>query len=411
MAQNTATTTSPYSQYGLGSLNKGLLPQTKAMGGISTAINRISGYNTINVLNPASYSAINLTSIDIGVLGTFNTLQQGNVTGQRNGNVRLSHFNFAAPVSKRSALSFGLVPYSELGYNYRNSGTVDTNSINYIYSGDGGLSKAYAGYGFGIGRHLSFGANVSYIFGNLRKFRSAEIPNLFGSINTRSERSNSVGGINFDYGTQVSFDLSETKHLTFGYSGSANSSLNSKVTNVVTQYRVFDEDEGSAIDTLSNQNIANGKIKLPLMHHVGISYQKDGKFLIGADYSLGSWSKAVIPGETSVLQDSQSFNIGGQFTPNNNSLRSYLALVDYRLGARYEKTNMRISNTDIKEYALTFGLGLPLPRNGGAFYKVNLAGEYGQRGTLSNNLIKENFFTVHIGFTLNDTWFNRYKFD
>ena len=147
------------------------------------------------------------------------------------------------------------------------------------------------------------------------------------------------------------------------------------------------------------------------MHRIGISYQKDGKFLIGADYSLGTWSKAVIPGETSVLQNSQSFNIGGQFTPNNNSLRSYLALVDYRLGARYEKTNIRINNTDIKEYALTFGLGLPLPRNGGAFYKVNIAGEYGQRGTLNNNLIKENFFTVHIGFTLNDTWFNRYKFD
>ena len=382
------------------------------MGGISTAINRISGYNTVNILNPASYSFINLTTIDVGVYGNVSTLKQGNVTGQSNGNFRLSHFNFAAPVSKHSALSFGLVPYSELGYNYRNSGTIDTNTVNYIYSGDGGLSKAYAGYGFGIGRHISFGGNVSYIFGNLRKFRSTEIPDLSGAINTRTERSNSVGGVSFDYGTQVNFDFSETKHLVFGYSGSAGNSLNSKVTNVVSQYLfTSDGSESSAIDTVSNQVITNGKIKLPLMHHIGVSFQKDGKFLIGADYSMGNWSKAVIPGETSVLQNSQSFNIGGQITPNNNSLHSYLALVDYRLGARYEKTNIRVSNTDIKEYALSFGLGLPLPRNGGAFYKINLAGEYGQRGTLNNNLIKENFITIHVGFTLNDTWFNRYKFD
>jgi hypothetical protein len=411
-AQTTANTSSPYSQYGIGTPNEGLLPQTRAMGGISTAINRISGYNTINIQNPASYSFINLTSIDIGALGTFNTLKQGNVAGQRNGNFRLSHFNFAAPVSKRSALSFGLVPYTDLGYNYRNSGTVDTNAINYIYSGDGGLSKAYAGYGFGIGRHLSFGANVSYIFGNLRKFRSAEIPQLFSAINTRSERSNSVGGINFDYGTQLSFDLSETRHLTFGYSGSSNSSLNSEITNVVSQYLTnSDGSETGAIDTSSRQVISNGKIKLPLMHHVGISYQKDGKFLIGADYSRGNWSALTIGGVNQGLQNSQSFSLGGQITPNNNSIHSYLALVDYRLGVRYDKTYININNTDIKQYVLSFGMGLPLPRNGGAFYKVNLTGEYGQRGTLSNNLIKENFFTIHLGFTLNDTWFTRYKFD
>ncbi|MFD1256987.1 hypothetical protein ACFQ3S_09285 [Mucilaginibacter terrae] len=415
MAQATATTSSPYSQYGLGTLNDGLLPQTRAMGGIATAINRLSGYNTINIQNPASYSYINLTSIDIGLYGNISTLKQGSLTGQSNGNFRLSHFNFAAPVSKRSALSFGLVPYSELGYNYSNSGTIDTNTVNYIYNGDGGLSKAYAGYGFGIGKHLSFGGNISYIFGNLRKFRSTELPNLFGAINTRSERSNSVGGINFDYGTQVNFDLSETKHLIFGYSGSANTSLKSEIRNVVSQYLVnidgLESTETPAIDTLSNQILSNGKIKLPLIHHFGVSFQKDGKFLIGADYSLGNWSALTIGGVNEGLQNSQSLNIGGQYTPNNNSLRSYLALIDYRLGVRLEKTNIRVSNTDIKQQAISFGLGLPLPRNGGAFYKVNLAGEYGQRGTLSNSLIRENFFTIHIGFTLNDTWFNKYKFD
>jgi hypothetical protein len=420
LAQSTATSSSPYSQFGLGTLNQGYLPQTRAMGGISTAINRIGGFNTINIANPASYSAIGLTSIDVGALVNISTLSQNNVTSQTNGNFRLSHFNFAAPVTRRSAVSFGLVPYTELGYNYRqgtnNFGTgnaADTNAVNYIYSGDGGLSKAYAGYGFSIGRIISFGGNVSYIFGNLRKFRSAEIPNLAGTaLNTRSERSNSVGGVNFDYGTQVNIDFSETRHLVFGYSGSSGRSVNSRITNVVSQYRTNElGDESNAIDTLSNQVIADGKIKLPLMHSVGVSFQKDGKYLIGADYSRGNWSSLTIGGVNQGLQNSQSFSVGGQFTPNNNALKNYLALIDYRLGFRYDKTNIRISNTDIKQYALTFGLGLPLQRNGGAFYRINIAGELARRGTLQNNLIKENLVNIHIGFTLNDTWFQRYRFD
>ncbi len=419
MAQSTANNSSPYSQFGLGTPNSFLLPQTSAMGGIATAINKINGFNTVNVVNPASYSFINYTTIDIGAYGEVSKLKQLNVSGgQSNGNFRLNHFNFAAPVSRRSALSFGLVPYTTLGYNYKqtaaNFGTglpSDTSAVNYIYSGDGGLSKAYFGYGFGIGRHISFGGNASYIFGNLRKFRSTEIPSLYGVINSRSERSNSISGFNFDFGTQVNFDLDETRHVVFGYSGSTASSLRSKVTNVVSQYFNTDGAEGSALDTISNQVINDGKIKLPLIHHFGVSFQQDSKFLIGADYSMGKWSQLTIPGESVSLQDSKSLSVGGQYTPNANALHSYLALIDYRLGFHTDQTYIRLSNTDIKQYGVTFGLGLPLARNGSAFHKINFSAEYGQRGTYTNNLIKENYFNFRLGFTLNDVWFQKYRFD
>src|ERR1700749_2014459 len=173
-AQSTATTSSPYSRYGIGDFDPSILPQNRAMGGISTAINKISNFNTINVQNPASYGAINYTTFDIGIYSNIVGLSQTGQTSVTNSNFRLSHVNFAVPVTHRSALSFGLMPYTEVGYNYKqtrpNFGTgapSDTNAVNYIYSGDGGLSKAYLGYGFGIGKHLLIGANVSYIFGNL----------------------------------------------------------------------------------------------------------------------------------------------------------------------------------------------------------------------------------------------------
>ena len=85
-AQSTAsssTTGSPYSRFGIGDINPLLLPQNTAMGGISTAINRINGYYNINPLNPASYAFVNFTTIDAGFYGSFTSLAQQPV-GQSN---------------------------------------------------------------------------------------------------------------------------------------------------------------------------------------------------------------------------------------------------------------------------------------------------------------------------------------
>ncbi|MGN8071354.1 hypothetical protein [Mucilaginibacter sp. 22184] len=425
-AQSTATTSSPYSRYGIGDIDPQLMPQNIGMGGIGVATNRISMFNNINIVNPASYGAINLTTIDIGIYSNFLTLSQTGSASQKNSNFRLSHVAFAIPVTKRSALSFGLVPYSERGYNYKTTvkgnGAIaaDTNLTNYTYSGDGGLSKAYLGYGFGIGKHLLIGANVSYIFGTLKDISTTEINTnvngtivpLPGTINSKIESSNSIAGLNYDYGVQYSVDFSDSKHLIFGYSGSLNSKLNSTSSFIVSQY--FNDASGNEdipLDSVINKQSSKTKIKLPLTNRFGISFQSDGKFLVGADYTMSKWSQLSIGGVNQGLQDSRTFNIGGQYTPNIATIRNYLASVDYRLGAIYDETYMVVNNTRIKRYALTAGIGMPLRPNNGSFYKINLSAEVGRRGSLVNGLVRENYVNIHLGFTLNDKWFQKYKFD
>ncbi len=420
-SQSTATTSSPYSRFGIGDISDQLLPQNIAMGGIATATNTIGGYNTINVINPASYSKIGFTTIDVGVYSNIITLGKNGFPDEKNSNFRLSHVEFAFPVTKHSALSFGLLPYSEVGYSYKvvksNLGTssaIDTNAVNNIYSGDGGLSKAYLGYGFGIGRHLLIGANVSYIFGSLKQQQSTEIPTLYGVLNSRIEQNNHIGGLNYDYGAQYSIDLSDTKHIILGYSASANSQLNSKNTFIVSQYyRDSNGNEGVPTDSLVNSQSPNAKLKLPQINHFGIVFQNEGKFLVGADYTMGKWSDLSIAGTNAGLQDSKLFNIGGQITPNVNALSNFFALIDYRIGALYETTYLNVNGVSIKRYAATFGLGIPLPhdRASSAFYKINFSAEVGQRGVLTQGLIKENYVNFHLGFTLNDRWFQRYKFE
>jgi len=419
-AQSTATSSSPYSRYGIGDIDPQLMGQNIGMGGIAVATNKIGFFNNINVINPASYGAVNLTTIDIGLYANFLTLNQTGASSQKNSNFRLNHIAFAIPTSKRSALSFGLLPYSERGYNYKrtvnklgNSGSpADTNVTNYSYSGDGSLSKAYFGYGFGIGKHLLLGANVSYIFGNIKDIATTEIPGLAGAINSKIESSNAIGGINYDYGLQYSVDFSETKHLVFGYSASAGTKLHTQNSFVVSQY--FNDANGNqdiAADSVVSTTGPKSKLKLPQINRFGISFQNDGKFLVGADYSMGKWSDLSIAGVNQGLQDSKTFNIGGSYTPNISTIRNYLATVDYRLGALYDETYMHINGRTIKRYAGTIGLGLPLRSNNGSYYKINIAAEIGQRGSLVNGLVKENYVNIHLGFTLNDKWFTKYKFD
>jgi hypothetical protein len=429
-AQSTATTSSPYSKFGIGDITPQWLPQNIAMGGISTATNVIGQYNSINILNPASYGKITYTVIDAGFSSSIQTLSSSGLPSERDANMRYSHLALAFPVSKGSALSFGLLPYSEMGYKYKQtfsklggtSSPVDTNAVNYVYSGDGGLSKAYLGYGFSIGKHLTVGANASYIFGNLKQIQSTEIPNLstLGFLNSSIEQDNHVGGFNFDYGAQYTIDFSNTRHLILGYSASVGNKVNEYNSFIVSQYYYDAQGQQNvAADSLVNTKTPNAKLQLPRINHFGIVYQKDGifqngsNFLVGVDYTASNWSNLAIDGVNANLQNSKMFNIGGQITPNPASLSSFWALIDYRLGFIYEDTYLKVNGVDIKNYAATFGFGIPLPhdRASSAFYKVNFAAEIGQRGTIANGLVKENYVNLHLGFTLNDRWFQRYKFD
>jgi hypothetical protein len=415
------TSQSPYSKYGLGNVKGMLLPQFRAMGGISTGVYKPNGYSNINMQNPATYSGISMATVDIGVSTEFKQLKQGSLTeGSFNGT--LSHMALAFPIkATRTGISFGLLPFTDVGYKYggttgyqsNGTGGLDSNSFAKRYSGEGGLNKAYFGLGQQFGDYFRIGANVEYVFGNLVGTESIE-PQSYAAYNSRQQIKNSIGGLGFSYGAQFEIPLSSKSRITLGYSGSSSSSINSKVTSVLTRYQ-FDsqgqEDPSRLTDTISMIQGASTKLKLPLMHNFGFSIQRDNKWLVGADFRTGKWSKLSIDGVNNGLQDSWGFSAGGQITPDINSIGSYFNLIDYRAGFIYDKTYMQINNQDIKQMAVTFGLGLPLARVRYAVYKVNLTTELGRRGTMNNGLVQENYINIHLGFTLNDTWFQRFKFN
>jgi len=411
-ASSQTTTSSVYSQFGIGSLNGSLLPQNRAMGGISSGLRKPGSYNNINLANPASYSSIRMTTFDAGISSEYMSRSRGGVS-ETDFTGSLSHLLFAVPVSKKSAMSFGLIPYSSLGYQSRQSSMLDTTAIDYVYGGDGGLSKFYLGYGLQIGKHLSIGFNAGYIFGKLEETRSAEFPNDFSAYNTRIQDNSSIGGFNFDYGLQYFTNLSPKVKLTLGYTGSSGPNLDLERSTVASRYLKSSEGEDVASDTTYLNERGKSTIKLPMMHTGGFVIEKTNNWLFGADFKYGKWEDYREAGINPGLNNSYGIAIGTQITPDINSVGSYLKVVDYRLGFRYDKTYMNLNNTDIKDMAITLGFGFPLQASPTrtTFYKVNFAAELGQRGPNSASLVREKYVNFSIGFTLNDQWFRRYKFD
>jgi long-subunit fatty acid transport protein len=413
IANAQVTTQSPYSKFGVGNIKGSNLPQFRAMGGISTGVYRTNFFNNINIQNPASYAGISLTTLDIGLTGSFAQLENSTQT-EKSFNSTLSHVAFAFPlVTNKMGLSFGILPFSELGYNFSNRVSIATKAVDYKYTGEGGLTKAYLGLGRQFGDHFRIGANAEYLFGNLLESRSTEYVLEPGAINSKMQAKNSVSGVAFSYGLQYDFRIASKTTLVIGYSGSSSSKVNSKKSQVVTQYFNDSEgNEGEAIDTLLFVENSPTNLKLPLLHSVGFSIQKENKWLIGVDYRMGKWSDLKIDNINQGLQDTYGVSVGGQITPDITSINSYFKRVDYRLGFNYDKTYIKMGDQDIKQMAVTLGVGLPLSSySRSSFYKVNFTAELGQRGTVSNGLLKEKYINFHLGFTLNDKWFNRFKFD
>jgi hypothetical protein len=406
-----STTNSPYSQFGVGNIKGSYLPQNRSMGNLGVGISSIGVYNNINIANPASYSQIRLTVFDVGLSADMQTLKRGSLS-ENSFNANLSHLTFAIPVTKKSALSFGILPFSNLGYSYKDStNKVDGLTVDQIYSGEGGLSKAYLGYGIGLNKNFSVGFNMSYLFGNLRQTASSEYSERYvGFLNTRREVNNSVGGLTFDLGAQYVAALGKTTRLTLGYTAGLKSTLNNKSNTLYSRYSVLNDAEYRA-DTISYVPDNEENVILPANHNFGISIAKVNKWLIGADFRMADWSAFEINNNNQSLNKTWGFSVGGQIVPNINSVTNYLKLIDYRLGLNYDKTYLNVQGQDIDVKSIHFGMGFPLISQRSAFYKVNFSAEIGSRGTLDNNLVKENFYNFNLGFTINDRWFQKYKYD
>ncbi len=141
--------------------------------------------------------------------------------------------------------------------------------------------------------------------------------------------------------------------------------------------------------------------------------------MIGGDISFENWEDFRNFGETEsdpAMVNSTKIAFGLSFVPSpknlGRSFGDYFSRVQYRLGGRYNTGNIQIEENRITEFAITFGMGLPLRRSAtGSSGALNFSFEAGQRGSIDSNLIRETFLNTTIGISLNDIWFIKRKFN
>ena len=97
-----------------------------------------------------------------------------------------------------------------------------------------------------------------------------------------------------------------------------------------------------------------------------------------------------------------------EYTPDPEALRGYHKKMHYRLGGHYENSYLKLNGEQLKDYGISFGVGLPFRNTKSSF---NLACELGRRGTMENNLIRENYAVLSFSVTLHDFWFYKQKYD
>lgn len=148
---------------------------------------------------------------------------------------------------------------------------------------------------------------------------------------------------------------------------------------------------------------------------LGSASKKGQRWLVAGDIALQNWSTFSAFDQNPGLRNSMRVSLGGQYVPNAMAVGdgNYVKRINYRMGLRYAQTALELKTTQLVEYGVSVGFGFPVGRNYlfQNFSMVNIGAEFGQRGTTTNGLIKENFMKVTLGFTINDRWFVKPKYD
>lgn len=399
---------SPYSRFGIGDIQSYNNSQYAAMGGISYAI---GSSTSVNFLNPASYSKFDSLSFifEGGMISNFTTLETSSLS-QKSNYTSLSYLTFGFPINSWWKASFGLLPYSSVGYKVTDHQNVPYyGNVDYKYEGQGGINQFFIGQAIKINPNLSFGVNVSYLFGTVDKISSVYPLDSAYIFATKVKKSTSYGNFNFNFGLQYFKNLKND--YIFGTGIVFSNAMNTNVNEDYLSYSFSEMSSGleNIHDTasISSQSDIKSSIHLPMSLGVGISFEKRNKWLIGADFNWQNWENYTYNGVKDSLSNSFRISVGGMIKPDLYST-NYLKRITYRAGFKYSPTYLKLYGEQISEFGISFGLGLPLRKSKST---INLGVEYGKRGTTDKNLINENFTKITIGFSAYDFWFYKRKFD
>jgi len=400
-------TGSPYSLNELGEINFLGNVSSISMGGIDSAIDSIE----FNINNPSSLAKLKTTNYLIGTFykttGISNSVSTDNIN-----TANINYIAIGVP-TKRFGFGFGVLPYSSVGFNLQTTDDYNTeNSINSrLFGAEGNINRAFVSIGVPLLKYFSLGATANYNFGkfNYEKFNLIENVN-YGIFSISSSE---ISGFTYNFSSNLSIPLKNDFSLNLMYSLYPEGDLDSF--NIESLYTsstssVSLESLGDFVDVdLNSRGLENTKLPVPKKSIYSLGLEKKNSWFIGLQYESklsSNFKNDFLDTQNVSYRDANSFSIGGFIIPDSSSLISYWKRVKNRFGIKNEKKSIIVNNLPINQFSLNLGLGLPVA----GLSKANLGLEIGRIGN-DDNLIKENYFSLRLGLSLNDVWFIKRKFN
>jgi len=410
------TSSSPYSFFGIGEQYSPRTYENSAMGGIGVAFNH---YKYLNFTNPAAIAFLRETTYSLGILNNDLTLKTAD-TKQNSVSTSLNYIALGFPIGKKAGFSFGLQPLSSVGYSLSNNDFDEDENLSAVtlYSGEGGVNRIYGTFGIQISKSLAIGIEADYSFGAIENSITNQRANV--SLASKYKEESVIRGGAITLGTQYQKMFKSNLYFNAGATVKLGNDLNTTGNEYL--YSLIGSGVNDLVRDTIYANEISGKYKLPMKSIMGIGLGKHDKWHVGLEYQN---QDALQPeGFTNITNSSYNYeksnriSLGGFYLPKINSISSYWERVTYRAGLRFEKIGLAVDGagtgadfTSIDDFGMSFGLGLPLKQ----LSTVNLALEYGKRGTTSNNLIEENYLNVRLSLSLTASgqqgWFRKRKID
>lgn len=417
---------SPYGRYGFGVLSNPALGASEAMGGISYGLRRSQ---QVNPGNPASYSELDsLTFIfDLGVSAQLSSMSDGvNSRDFYNGN--LDYIALQFPLFRNMGGSVGLLPYSKVGYNFGNRRSLSDIQYLETYRGTGGLSQVYFGAAWEPFKSLSIGANVSYLFGNFSHSRIST-PVTSNALISEGKNRFSIRELKYDLGLQYSYNISNTKSITFGAVYSPQITTKADVYSSVMNYTSdpYQSPDLEPVQIISSDTLSGEGFQIPQTFGAGLTYQTEN-FLVGVDGTYQLWKNSAYSSQLDGLTDNNRYNdlyrinAGAEYVIDPYS-QNFFNRIRFRGGISCSNSyiNVSVSNPEssqnigmgsFNEYGINIGLGLPFhDLRTGHLSMLNIGFGYSRQDPNSQFMVGQDMFKISVNMNVNELWFFKRQFE
>lgn len=352
-------------------------------------------------------------------------------------------------------------------------------AVTYEYLGTGGINRAYLGLGrvlwhrrdsagvdnrrkdtLSLGNKLAIGLNFNYLFGGIEQTSKAIYPQSSGYYSTKNFSSLVVRDPSYTVGLLYSGQLVAWKReharlerrgqrvrarldaanaelpdslkkvdvsarrdtVAWGFHVGAISEfgaeLGARYTGLLSTYTLSSGVEVLR-DTIASTDGARGNVSLPPLFGLGIAITHGSALTLTAEMRQRDWRQLRSDVEGWSLPEDlglqRSYAMGLAWRPAGSRIEDNLLLnTVYRMGVRFTDDYLVVRGTQLNEMAVSAGLSLPVLAKFSRSH-ITIGGEYGQRGTTANGLIKEQFTTIFVGITIapdpREAWFVKRRID